>query len=499
MLSLTQIKPTLSRGQSWFWLIIVLWHVAFFPTFYFLSLEWFHTHEMGHGILVWPYALYLVWKFRDSYVDFGSNPNLLGFGGIFLAGLCWLISSITSIEKAQQLFFFSVFLSVLLALGSWRLLRALMFPLCLMLLSLEIWKLLQMPLRDLSTIATIKFIQVYGLPVLREGYSLSLPGGRFLVEPACSGLSFFMASLLLALILTHEWSLSFKRGLILTVVAVLLAVASNWLRIFIIVLVGNSTNMESILVKEHLVFGWIVYTLTMVPFFLLVFLFLRKHTTQPGHSTEKPFTETNKSHTETNRNALLVCMVLMFLPIAGNFLLKKIDHPYHFVFTQKLKANNNLRDPEHLSSWEPQFENADEILHLRFSQQSTTIDIVAVYYRNQARGKELINVNNYFYRESRWRQLASRELSVQIAGEEIKGQAEIIQRGLGDTRLLYYWYAHAERSSASTLQAKLDHLLSVLSGKGSSGAAYAILLPIDAGAREIRKSDIQEALLRLGI
>src|SRR5690606_37908570 len=47
--------------------------------------------------------------------------------------------------------------------------------------------------------------------------------------------------------------------------AVLLALLTNWLRIFLLVVIGYQTEMKSSLMEDHEFFGWVLFALVMLP------------------------------------------------------------------------------------------------------------------------------------------------------------------------------------------------------------------------------------------
>lgn len=500
-------------------MLVLIWHLAFFSTFYFLLNEWLSSHEFGYGTLVWVYSLYLLWSMRTSYKNFGEQLNILGFAGILVLGFFWLAGSITSIEKVQQLAFIGILFSVVLAMGNWRLLRALFFPLLFMLLSIEMWKVLQIPLRDFSTSVTVKLVQILGIPVLRENYLLSLPGGRFLVEPACSGLSFFMVSLLLALIYSFERKLNALETLVLSTLAVAVAVASNWIRILIIVLVGNSTNMKSILVQEHLIFGWVVYTVAMGLFCAAYyFCFLRRKVSKfhRAENEEDEKNEKNNSTPDSEHNSTFnstlnlssnssssflafgVCAVLLILPSTSQLFLNQLGKNLEpGAVAQRLNSNNKIRKTHGFSKWNPHFINADETHFFYSASTSGNIELYTALYQNQSRGKELINVHNTLYEDKYWRKIDARALSVSVNDQVINGRIEFIQHGLNNPKILFYWFAHADRTSGSASQAKLDHLISVLSGRGSSGSVIALMMPDEGNKTDTYENQLNQALSRI--
>ncbi|MEH6559786.1 MAG: archaeosortase/exosortase family protein, partial [Oceanicoccus sp.] len=65
------------------------------------------------------------------------------------------------------------------------------------------------------------------------------------------------------LILTSETTLSTRTKLLGTAIA--LGLFTNWLRIYIIIMVAHFTEMESSLVKDHELFGWLLFFIVCLP------------------------------------------------------------------------------------------------------------------------------------------------------------------------------------------------------------------------------------------
>ena len=158
-----------------------------------------------------------------------------------------------------------VLLFVNLQIFGFASIRVLLLPFVLIFIALPMWHVLQVGLQSLSAAVVELALPLVGIPLLREGFEFVLPGGSFSVERGCSGLGFFMVALTLALLHVYLNRLRSRQAMLVLLVALGLALLANWLRIISIMLLGNEQGMQHPLVQDHLVFGWLVFGVMMLP------------------------------------------------------------------------------------------------------------------------------------------------------------------------------------------------------------------------------------------
>ena len=99
---------------------------------------------------------------------------------------------------------------------------------------------------------------------------MHLAAGVFEVAGGCSGIHFLIVSLALATLYGEIGRDSLKVRLQLVALAAGLALLTNWLRVYIIIVAGHLTDMQHFLIREgHYNFGWMLFAGMMVVFFLL--------------------------------------------------------------------------------------------------------------------------------------------------------------------------------------------------------------------------------------
>ena len=229
--------------------------------------EWNSDGPYSHGFLGIIVVCYVFYLQRKNLSATTLSKQQYGFGLCCLVAslLIALVAQLSSIQQLQQLAFFSSMLSLIFCFYGWSVVKSFFVPLLMLLLILPVWNVLQFPLRELSTQAGQWGPELIGIAVDREHFRLSTAGGMFDVEPACSGLGFFMVSALLAFCVGYFNKLSTKKTLWFLFICLAIAIIANWLRIIIIIVVGTYTEMNHFIVHDHLTFGWIVFAICLLP------------------------------------------------------------------------------------------------------------------------------------------------------------------------------------------------------------------------------------------
>jgi exosortase len=155
-----------------------------------LARDWWSNPEAGHGLLLFPVALWLAWR-RGLVAERRRAPTL---GLAVLAGAI-LLRGVS--ELAAELF--TMRLSMVLAAGALvmyylglRQLRAWWLPFTLLVLSIPLPELvtstLALPLQFRASRMGAALLEWRDIPVRLDGNIIHLPGRQLFVTEACSGL-----------------------------------------------------------------------------------------------------------------------------------------------------------------------------------------------------------------------------------------------------------------------------------------------------------------------
>ncbi len=89
---------------------------------------------------------------------------------------------------------------------------------------------------------TVGALRVTGIPVYREGNYFILPSGAWSVVEACSGVRYLIAAFMIGCIFAWLHYRASSKRILFVCLALAVALVSNWLRAYTIVLLGHLSN-----------------------------------------------------------------------------------------------------------------------------------------------------------------------------------------------------------------------------------------------------------------
>ena len=213
---------------------------VFGPTLVWLWGRWtMSVWHNAHGLLILPVVAYFIREELKARRHLPRSSSALGFV-ILLPALALQALDAgmhTELLSAVALVMALPGLSLLL-LGVDRT-RAILVPLVFLTLALPIplsfTENIHLVLRHAATAATATVVPMFGIPVFAEGTTLHMANGALEVADACSGFSTLYAAVAVALLTAYQSASPARRVLVLLGAAPI-AVASNILRVIILVL-----------------------------------------------------------------------------------------------------------------------------------------------------------------------------------------------------------------------------------------------------------------------
>jgi exosortase len=161
-----------------------------------------------------------------------------------------------------------ILLAVLAAFGS-AVTRAIAGPVAFLYFAVPAWNvILTAPMQELTVAVTRILTHAIGLPAIFHGNLISFQNGiTFEVTAGCSGASFLVQGLAVAMLLCGLEQAPRGRRLRLLGSMVLVALIANWLRVLLIIELGYSSGMRSTLATtHHVAFGYILFVLVLAAY-----------------------------------------------------------------------------------------------------------------------------------------------------------------------------------------------------------------------------------------
>ena len=267
----TETSPQLASAPDSrfrFTLISILWFgallfAAYWPVLTRLFNQWMNDEDMGHGLFVPVIASYIAWQRRDKVLAAAAKGgSWLGLVVVLYGALQLLVATLgAELFLARTAFIISL-TGALMLLGGLATIRALAFPLFLLLFMVPIpaiiYNQITLPLQLFASSVAETVLNLIGIPVLREGNILELPSQRLSVVEACSGIRSLLSLSFLSLVYAYFFDEKKWMRAVLLVAAIPIAIITNASRVTI-------TGILSEYKREwadgffHTAEGWIMF------------------------------------------------------------------------------------------------------------------------------------------------------------------------------------------------------------------------------------------------
>jgi len=433
-----------------------------------ITAEWGSNGPYSHGYLGLMLVGYALWLKRTALSLLLFRPSLFATFGLLISCSLLLFSNLASIQQLQQISLFFVVLFIITSLCGANVIKAFALPLLMLALILPIWNIFQLPLRDISTSVSWWGASLLGSEVLRSGHQLITPGGIFAVEPACSGLGFFLVAALLAVWVSFYNRLTWFASGQFLLIALLLAIVANWIRIISIVVVGDRTQMQHVIVQDHLSFGWYVFSACLVP---LIFIARRFYSGVATMQTNDIIVASDKVPVDANRlfrqwSAIIsVVLVLTLSSLANNILPTRYLADYKLESPLLADYSRITSDKTMSPNWQPLSHGATSESFNYFMKDELGFQLYLANYVRQSQGLEMIYVDNRLFEPSRWRLDSQSRLVVNDSTVLTQVQLLSLTRSKGRHRLIAFWYVVNGQATADKYIAKLLEVNATVQGR----------------------------------
>lgn len=406
--------------------------LLFWPTTATLIEQWEDTvrRTYTHGYLIAATTFWLLWRGRGSWAHVRIVPSAVAFAALLAASIAWLVAYHAGLRIVHQVLMPAIIFFAVAACYGLTIARRVSFAFGFFYFAVPLWDALVAPLQSASVFATRQLLRVAGIPAYFSGNTFTMPAGSLEIAGGCSGLHFFVVALAIALLYGEVNRDSWRIRARLAIFAALLAMATNWLRIFIIAVAGHLTDMQHPLVSdEHYSFGWLMFLGAMVVFFLVV----RRWPIESSESA--PGTTDDGEQGQSAVAWPAVALALGGLLVVPVWLFVDDNRASAADVTSVLPAAvpGWLVSSEAHDDWQPVFVGADVVHEQTFTHASNAVETFSAVYASQHHGKELLGYKN---------SVTGKSLNVkQQAGAADARWLEMAAiDGRGETWLLWYAY-----------------------------------------------------------
>jgi exosortase A len=400
------------------------------------------------------------------------------------AGFGWLLGQLGGVQAASHLALAGMIACAVWSLLGTQIARAIAFPLVFTFLAVPIGEFLLPVLIEHTADFTVAALRLTGIPVYREGNDFVLPTGSWSVVEACAGLRYLIATITLGLLYAYLSYRSLWRRALFVAASVAVPIVANWLRVYMIVIIGHLSGMKYGVGFDHLVFGWVLFGMV-----ALLLFWVGSHWREDVITAASTHRSQMAPHAKLGSSlvtgALLTSITVTASPLFYEFLESSEPNVYREIATIA-PVNGWTLSPERPAVFHPNLMGARQTLEQVFEKDGRRVVLFIGYYANQREGSELIfNVNTIAQSRIRsWRQVAQdRVRGNGLNFDAIQTRLRSSSSGLA----IWHWYWAGERWTALLEVVKAFQALDKLLGRGDDAAVVVLYTQSDSERRGIDK------------
>jgi len=469
--------PLLGLALAWGLLAIL-----YFSTGAAMVVIWNRSETFAHAWVVPPISAWLVWRRRAELASITPRPSPRWLLALLPLGLLWLVGDLAAANAATQFALLGMGVVLVPTLIGTQAAGRIAFPLGFLFFAVPFGDFLTPWLVERTADFTVLALRATGIPVFREGTQFVIPTGSWSVVQACSGIRYLMASVMVGTLFAYLNYRTNKKRWAFIGVAIVTPLVANWLRAYMIVMLGHLSGNKLAVGVDHIIYGWVFFGIIM-----LVMFMLGARWADPDAEPQfgSPAAAGQAALHNRFATAWVAALFLIALPTGLRTLASNAAaYGQPSLVAPTLPGWSWSSEP--LTDWKPHFLNPASVLHGRYEAPAASgapVGVYVAYYRDQRYGRQLVTSVNVLVDDGdggTWSRSSSG--TTQVDGQswrtaELRGQAlSQVSGGGNQAPRLRVWQVYwiDGRLFTSDWQAKVYGVWQMLLGRGDDAAAVLI-------------------------
>lgn len=222
---------------------------------------WSSSTAYNHCFLVLPIAAYLAWDRRAALAGVPVRPAPWFALAALPLGLAWLAAERLGIMEGRQLAAMALMQLLFLAVLGWRMYRVLAAPLLYLFFLVPFGAFVTPALQNFTVHFVMSGLDLLGIPNFTDGMLIQIPEGNFYVAEACAGLRFLIASIAFGALYAVLMYRGIWKRLAFIALSTIVPVIANGFRALGIVTLGHALGSAEAAETDHVLYGWIFFSL----------------------------------------------------------------------------------------------------------------------------------------------------------------------------------------------------------------------------------------------
>lgn len=247
---------------------------------YRTTLYWMYERYIGadsyysHGFIIPFVSGFLIWQKRKDLSKVSISGSTTGLLLVGIAIATHVGGVILKIYFLSGISLFLLIIGIILFTFGKKFTETLIFPIGFILfmipLPMHLIEMLSFPMKIMVAKAGVLIVRSFGIPILSEGFHISISSGSLLVGNPCSGLRSLIAFLAIGAIVAYFGSMPLALKFIVFLSSAPIAILSNIVRVTILILISQYYGLEAAAPETYLHTGSGIFTFAL-GFFALSF------------------------------------------------------------------------------------------------------------------------------------------------------------------------------------------------------------------------------------
>ncbi|MDB5888147.1 MAG: exosortase 1 [Rhodocyclales bacterium] len=461
-------------------LLVLAVLVVFRDTALDMTSIWMRSGTFTHCLLVLPISIWLMWERRAALLRVGFVPTALPLLFLAAAAALWVMGEAVSAAVVSHFALAFMVIAVVWLVWGHRAAGQAIFPLAFLLFAVPFGEFLTPTLMQYTAKFTVMLVRASGVPVYQEGMSFVIPSGRWSVVEACSGIRYLIASSMVGVLFAYLNYRSTKRRVYFVVASLIVPLIANWLRAYMIVMLGHLSGNKIAVGADHLIYGWVFFGLVIGLLFWIGALWREEEAPLPAPSDAPTPTGSGVNARSVMLIGLAVAMIavphpifnwLTNLPAAADYSVPAIQPAPEWKTASVVGAD-----------WHALFEGERTSSVQIFKRGAETVVVQMAYFTHQSPGRELVQFANRLVAsdDEKWRVLSDENIALATSSDAwTRFQQAELSGDSGHLLVLRTNWLGESLATNSDRAAKMDLLKSRLLRQPDDSAGVVIWTPFE--------------------
>jgi exosortase A len=464
-------------------LVLVAVLAVFWPTLRSMAEIWNRSETFTHGWLVIPAFVWFAWERRQRLATIPLRPFWPGLLAVAAGGFGWLVANSAGVAVVEQLAMIGLVAACMATVLGWRFAWELAFPLAFLFFAVPVGEALIPPMMEMTADFTVAALKLTGIPVYREGLFFVIPSGNWSVVEGCSGLRYLIASVTVGCVFAYLYYRSMWRRLAFIAASIAVPIVANWLRAYIIVMLGHLSGNKIAAGVDHLIYGWVFFGFVMLLLFWVGARWREDEAPIPvdPRAGSSSIALPGANLASICAAALATLLVVAAWPAWAAYLDHRADTDTRIVkLVPPQDAGGWQRQEQQATEWRPLYHGATASLFETYTRDDQTVALYLAVYRNQKQDAELINSQNLMIRQKHpvWSNVGEAR-RVEAVGTSSLPIRRTLLRSPGQRLVIWDWFVVGGEDVVNPYVAKLLQARDQILGRGDDGVAIIVAAPYE--------------------